>query len=209
MEITKEGIIESLSTPLDKTENVPENTLEKIGQEQFYELLINKNISWHAIIYDLIYSEQLDPWDIDITILVNSYLEKIKELEEANFFISSKVLLVSAILIRIKSELLLTRYIRSIDEILFGKKEQKKYVMERIEIDGVPELIPKSPLPRMKKITLNELLSALESAMKTENRRIRKEIEVKQRIKDTEMILPKIDRIHIRERKKQIYAKIL
>ena len=92
-----------------------------LKQEQIHDLLFKPEIRWQEIIYDLINTDQLDPWDINITILTNGYLEKIRELEEGDFFISSQVLLAAALLLRIKSELLLNRYINSIDEILFGR----------------------------------------------------------------------------------------
>ena len=68
-------------------------------------------------------------------------------------------------------------YIQSLDEILYGKKEDKKYELERIEIDEdeLPILVPRTPIPRHKKVTLKELLSALNKAMSTEGRRIKKE----------------------------------
>lgn len=67
--------------------------VDKISQEQFYDIITSKEVSWQALIYELIQTEQLDPWDIDISLLAQKYLEKIKQLEEANFFVSSKVLL--------------------------------------------------------------------------------------------------------------------
>ena len=60
----------------------------KVGNSEIYNLLVSRELSWQQIIYDLIQSEQLDPWDIDISILTQKYLEKIRELEDANFFIS-------------------------------------------------------------------------------------------------------------------------
>ena len=83
------------------------NSNVKVSQEQLYDLLLSRELSWQEIIYDLIASEQLDPWDIDLTFLASRYLDKIRQLEEASFFISSKVLLAASILLRIKSELLL------------------------------------------------------------------------------------------------------
>ena len=59
-----------------------------VGQEQIHGLLFGEKLSWQAIIYDLINTEQLDPWNIDISLLSNRYLGKIKELEGHNFFIS-------------------------------------------------------------------------------------------------------------------------
>ena len=151
---------------------------EKIGQNQLYDIVTGRQSDWQAIIYELIHTEQLDPWDIEITVLTKRYFEKIIEMEEMDFYISSKVLLAASLLLRIKSELLLSRHIRSIDEILFGKKDENKYVAERIEIDeeDLPLLIPKTPLPRQRKVTLDELMSALNKAINTETRRIKREV---------------------------------
>ena len=180
---------------------------ERIGQEQLYDMLLSKELSWQEIIYDLIASEQLDPWDIDLALMASSYLLKIRELEEANFFISSKVLLAASILLRIKSEMLLRRYMRSIDEILFGKSAEQK-PSERIIFDEeLPELLPKTPLPRLKKVSLQELMQALDRAIVTEQRRIRKEISQKQAMRNVEIVLPKF-RINIRDKIREIYGRI-
>lgn len=182
---------------------------DKIGNEHLYELLTNKNLSWQAIIYDLINTGQLDPWDIDLALLANKYLEKIRELEEANFLISSKVLLAASLLLRIKSEILLNEYIKSLDDILFGKK-QEEYVRERIELDAneLPVLYPKTPLPRMRKVSLQELMSALNKAISTENRRIKKEIIGRQALREAEIVMPRT-RVNIKDRIRKIYSRIL
>ncbi|MBU0907111.1 MAG: hypothetical protein KKE05_03040 [Nanoarchaeota archaeon] len=49
---------------------------DKVGQEQIHGLIFGEQLSWHSIILDLINSEQLDPWDIDLVVLTNRYLEK-------------------------------------------------------------------------------------------------------------------------------------
>ena len=186
--------------------------MEKIGvkQEQVHDLLFNREIGWQEIIYDLINTEQLDPWDINIMILTEKYLETIQKLEEADFFVSSKVLLAAALLLRIKSEILLNQYIKSIDEILFGKKELlKKSNLERIELDGqIPELIPRSPMPRFKRVSLNELMEALNKAIVTENRRIKKEIVKSNAIREIGISFPK-RKLSVQDKIKQIFAKII
>lgn len=167
-------------------------TGEKVGQEQIHDLLFKETLSWQAIIYDLINSEQLDPWNIDISVLSQKYLEKVRALEEANFFISSKVLLAASLLLRLKSEIVLEQDIPTLDEILFGKKEEKKIVQERIELDeDVPLLIPRTPLPRFKKVTLDQLMSALGKAIATETRRIKRTVMFKQQEMETAVALPK------------------
>jgi len=180
---------------------------DKIGNNEVYNLLVSRELSWQAIIYDLIRTEQLDPWDIDLIFLTQKYLEKIRELEEASFNVSSKILLAAAILLRIKSEMLLSRYIKSLDEILFGKEEEKQKPEFSINLDDVSDLLPKSPLPRMRKVTLPELMAALSRAMTTEHRRIKKEVAIKHALMRLDAFLPK-QRTNIRKKIKQVYEKI-
>ncbi len=180
-----------------------------VTQEEVHGILFNREIGWQEIIYDLINTEQLDPWNVNLTTLANKYLEKIKVLEEADFFVSSKVLLASSLLLRIKSEFLLNKYIKSIDDILFGKKEDSnKSKFERIELEEeIPELIPKSPMPRVKKVTLNELMGSLNKAINTENRRIKKVIMNKNALREAGLSLPK-KKTSIKNKIKNIFDKL-
>jgi segregation and condensation protein A len=179
------------------------------NQEQVHDLLFNRQIGWQEIIYDLINSEQLDPWNINLVILTEKFFEKIEEYEELDFFVSSKVLLAASLLLRIKSEFLLNRHIKSIDEVLFGAKEQKKTELERIELDEeIPLLIPKSPIPRHRKVTLQELIGALNKAIVTENRRIKKEILNKNALRETGISLPK-RKFNIKDKLKELHDKLL
>lgn len=192
-------------------EIIEEKLQEKIGQEQFYDVITSKKPDWQQIIYELINSEQLDPWDIDLVLLTRKYFERIQVLEDNDFYISSKVLLAACLLLRIKSEFLLNKHIKNIDEILFGKKEDKKLVFERIEIneDDLPLLIPKTPLPRARRVTLIELMNALNKAINTESRRIKREVAIKRARKLSEVDFPEFRRIDLKDRIKRIYAKIL
>jgi len=179
-----------------------------VKQSQIHDLLFSRELGWKEIIYDLINTEQLDPWDINITILTEKYLKKIQEFEEADFFVSSKVLLAAALLLRIKSELLLNKYLKSIDEILFGKEEKKKYVLEKIELEEeIPELVLRSPLPRFRKVTIKELIDSLNKAITTENRRIKKEIINKNALRETGIVLPK-RKFSIKSKIKKVYERL-
>ena len=178
-------------------------------QEKIHDIVFGKDIGWQGIIYDLINTEQLDPWDVDISTLANKYLERVNEYEEENYFVSSKVLLAAALLLRIKSEILLNEYIRSIDEILFGKKEEPLKIKPEMIIleDEIPELVPKSPLPRFKKVTLKELVDSLNKAIVTENRRIKKELIKSDVVREASLSLPK-KRYIVSDKIKEIYEKI-
>jgi segregation and condensation protein A len=212
MEELKEGVFDEELKKIsnNESEEASEKS-EKIGQNQVYDIVTGRQSDWQTLIYDLIHAEQLDPWDIDIVILTNKYFEKIYELEETDYYISSKVLLAAALLLRIKSEFLLNKYIRSIDDILFGKKEDKRLPTERIEIDGddLPILIPKTPLPRLRQVTLNELMAALNKAISTESRRIKREVAIKRAKKLSEVDFPTFRKIDLKDRIRQFYARIL
>jgi segregation and condensation protein A len=205
-EISKVFSSLNLKSP-DSLKDIPIKR-NQIRQEQVHDILFSREIGWQDILYDLINTEQLDPWDIDITILTEKYLEKIRQLEEMDFFISSKVLLAAALLLRIKSEILLNRYIKSIDDILFGKEEKKKSSFERIELDEeIPGLIPRSPMPRFKKVTLKELIESLNKAIITENRRIKKTILDTNALRETSFSLPKSN-YNIKDKIKEVLGKI-
>ena len=186
-----------------------EKLTQVVKQEQVHTILFNREIGWQEIIYDLINTEQLNPWDVNIIILTEKYLEKINELEEADFFVSSKVLLAASLLLRIKSEILLNKYIKSIDDILFGRTEEKfSKSLERIELDEeIPDLIPRSPMPRFKKVTLKELMESLNKAIITENRRIKKEIIKKNAIRESSISLPK-RKISIKDKINNIFKRL-
>jgi len=194
-----------------KKESTKDLKLEHAQQIQVYAIIDKEDPSWQTLIYDLINSEQLDPWNVDITILCKKYLQKIEELQKENFFVSSKVLLAASLLLRIKSEILLNKYIREIDNVLFNKEEKIDKIIEKIEIneDEIPILSPKTPMPRFKKVTLQELINALDVAIKTEGRRIQKEIEKKQAERLSYVDIPKFRRVNIKDRIRQFYAKIL
>ncbi|MEK6928202.1 MAG: segregation/condensation protein A [Nanoarchaeota archaeon] len=182
--------------------------VQKIDQEQIHGLLFGETLSWQQIIYDLINTQQFDPWDLDICLLAQKFLEKVRLLEEANFFVSSKVLFAAALLLRIKSEILLETGVQNLDDILYGKKEDKKYVQERLELDEeIPELLVRTPLPRFKKVSLEELMRALDTAIKTENRRIQRVVLTKQQEFETSLTLPKT-RINIQDSINQIHGKL-
>jgi len=182
---------------------------ERINQNQFFDLITGEELSWQAIIYDLIKTEQLDPWDIDIGVLAERYVEIIQQLEDADFFISSKVLLACSLLLRLKSEILINSYIQDLNAALYGqKKDERKYELERLEIDEgeLPILTPRTPMARHRKVTLKELMSALNKAIDTENRRIKREIKGRQAEKSLLVIMPRGTHIPLKVRIKNIFS---
>jgi len=178
-------------------------------QEEIYNLLVQKDeITWQTIINDLIKSEQLDPWDIDLSKLTNKYLETLKSLQEANFLISGKVILAAALLLKIKSDKLVDEDISEFDALLYPKDEQLSLdelyddAPEREDIN--PKLTIKTPQARKRRVNLYDLMNALQKALEVNQRRIlRKEGESYSNVK-----LPE-KKIDISAMIKDVYSKIV
>lgn len=176
-------------------------------QDRLLDMLMQEDeITWQSIIYDLVKSEQMDPWDINVSLLSRKYIEVIKKLEEHNFFISGKVLLAAAILLKIKSNKLLVENIVEFDNQLFAKDEDLLDDVEEIQEEfKTPALLLKTPQARKRKVSLDDLMKALNKALQVEKRRtIRKE---KERV-IREIRLPE-KKVDIGKLIKRIYEKIL
>lgn len=177
--------------------------------DQIYNMLIQKDeITWQSILIDLIKSEQMDPWNIDITLLTQRYLEAIRKMQEANFFISGKVLLACALLLKIKSIKLVNEEIYNFDSQLFKQEETFEELEQLFDQAPKPEydkprLTIKTPMPRKRKVTLQDLMSALQKALDVEKRR-----NVKRELLNTVNVKIPEKKIDISELISNVYNKI-
>lgn len=67
------------------------------------DLLIERSF-WKDILLEII--SEMDPWDVDIVELATRYSKKVEKMRELNFKIPANVVIVSSVLLRMKSELL-------------------------------------------------------------------------------------------------------
>jgi len=172
-------------------------------------LLQEDEITWQSIIHGLVSSGELDPWDIDISILTKKYVETIKKLQSLNFFISGKILLASAILLRMKSEKLITEWIVAFDNILYpsSAEDQESYGgPKRITLNEKPMLTIKTPQLRKKRVNIGDLISALEKALEVNERRTLRRITRDRVPEDLKIPERKID---ISKLIKDLYDKML
>jgi len=179
-------------------------------QERIYNMLMQKDeITWQNIIYGLVKSEEMNPWDVDVSLLAKRYLETIKKLKETDFLVSGKMVLASAILLRIKSDKLVSHNIAEFDNLLFSNEgeleEVEEYLEDQRSIDEVPELILKTPQPRKRKVVLRDLVGALQRALDFDERR-----KIKKEQREIVLEKPKIPekKIDITELIKNNYDKI-
>ncbi len=162
-------------------------------EDKLYKTIMSEELTWEGLIRDIVAGEGLDPWDINISILVKKYLDAIRLMKKLDIKLSGKFLLAAAILLKMKSDYLIAK---KQEEAITSKEEEK------IEI-GNYELYPHVPQPKKRKVTIEELISSLRKAIVvSEKRKFRhKQREVKMKLK-----LKKID---LSEKIALLYDKIL
>ncbi|MDD5331619.1 MAG: segregation/condensation protein A [Candidatus Nanoarchaeia archaeon] len=148
--------------------------------ERIYDLLMKDDeVTWQTIIQELIKKEEMNPWDIDISKLTQKYIEVVKQMQEANFFVSGKVILAASLLLRIKSHKLVDEDIANLDHLLNPPEEEIYEEIPGIDRKGIkiPSLAMKTPQARKRKITLGDLIGALQKALVVSHRKVMKRLQ--------------------------------
>jgi segregation and condensation protein A len=119
----------------------------------------------------------MDPWDIDVSILAQKYIDMLRTLKEHDFRVSGKVLLAAAILLKMKSNKLVGEDLTELDRLLIGVEEELEELgfdetSHIPKLDEIPTLIPKTPQPRKRKVSIFDLVEALERALEVKKRRL-------------------------------------
>ncbi len=186
-------------------------------QDKIFELLVNNDdIQWQTILYDLVKTDQMNPWDVEIGELTARYISTVRKLKEANLRLSGKVLLASAILLKMKSNQFMSVDIAALDQLMQEPEEIYDEYEDLGEVgiydveaarrriaSGEYKLIPKTPQPRRRKVSIYDLVNALEKAMEVRKRRVLRTIPNFER----KLELPKKG-LDISKAIKDIYARI-
>jgi segregation and condensation protein A len=168
-------------------------------QEELFDVLFNKDdITWQTMIYELVRKEQMNPWDIDIALLSQRFLETLQKLKEMDFRISGKIILAAAILLRLKSYKLVTEDLSELDRLIsMSEQTEQEFYDEleqninenniKIKIEGNDfTLTPRTPQPRKRKVSVYDLVEALQKALEVKKRRM-----ARIRGEDIQMDIPK------------------
>jgi len=149
-----------------------------------YNLLVEKDeISWKSIMMDLIRSEEMNPWDVDVSLLAKRYVERIHELKESDLKVGGKVLLAAAILLRVKSTRLVGDDLDEFDRLVAGSNMTQEEFYDELEQELAQgekkvveeedyELLPRMPQARRRKVSVFDLVKALEKALEVKKRRV-------------------------------------
>lgn len=184
-------------------EQILTNNPKKEPHEQIFEILFDKDeVTWQSIMNELVKSEQMDPWDINISSLTKKYIKTIKKLKELDFRISGKVLLAAAILLKIKSNKLVGEDIEYLDRLISEQDEEEllsfeEEIQPRAQEEIPKNLIPRTPQPRKRKVSIYDLMGALEKALEVKRRRVLKSIppmniEIPEKKRDISSIIKEI-----------------
>jgi segregation and condensation protein A len=163
------------------------------SNEQIFSILFDQDeITWQSLIYDLVSSEKMDPWDVDVSLLAQKFLEKLKKFKEMDLKISGKVLLAAAILLRVKSTRFIEEDISALDSLIASASEPTEELFDdgseyaaidtNLNLGEKPNIFPRTPQPRKRKVSVFDLVNALEKALEVYKRRpvkLKEEFKVK------------------------------
>ena len=152
-----------------------------LSDQQLINLMISEP-SWEDVIIKIIAEEQMDPWSIDIIKLANAFLSYLQKMEELDLRIPARFILIAAILLRMKSDVLIEKE----EKILIPESEKEADESLRV-LASLPPLQP--PLKRipLRNVSLEELLSALRKAYEVQGRRTERKLRIKRAV---DVVLP-------------------
>jgi segregation and condensation protein A len=151
---------------------------------------------WEEVLENIIQEENINPWDVDIVKLVDAFMDYIYNLKKFDFRVPARFILIAAILLRLKCEALVIR-------------EQKGKEEKPVQIDvNVPLLdMPIVRVPR-KKVTLTDLVDALNKAVEFTERKQERKLKVRRTIENlinpVEDIEVRIQKVYDEVREKDI-----
>lgn len=178
-------------------------------QEKIYEILTEQDdVTWKSILYDLVKSENMNPWDIDLTVLTKRFISLVKNSQETDLKFSGKMFLAAAILLKIKSAYLIDHDISKLNQLIddmekdedWDEGEDDFYNTTPTKNKQKYTLIPKNPQPRSRKMSIHDLVEALQRAMDTKKR-------VLQKKKPLKFVMPE-RKMDIMDLIREVYNKI-
>ena len=170
-----------------------------LSDQQLINLMISEP-SWEDVIIKIVAEEQMNPWSVDIIKLSNIFLNYLEKMEQLDLRIPARFILITAILLRMKSDVLVER-----EEKMFIPESEKETDETLRVLASLPPLQP--PLKRMplRNVSLEELISALKKAYEIQERRIERKVRIKRAV---EIALPPAEAEDITERINKLLTQI-
>ncbi|MCW1291789.1 MAG: segregation/condensation protein A [Candidatus Rehaiarchaeum fermentans] len=144
-----------------------------MNYEELYSLIIEDKLEWEYLISEIIREENINPLDIDISLLSDKFLQITNYLVKVDFYKAGKFIFIASILLRLKSQYLLS--------YLLGKRNEQTKTYNYVKSKPFPIILPaKFNVIRKRALTLNELIQYIKRAvsLKKENEEISFEIKL-------------------------------
>ena len=126
---------------------------------------------WQEVLANIVVEEGMDPLSVDIIRLADSFMLYLHKMKDFDFRIPARFILISAILLRMKCELLLE------EEMKKDKVEGEE--IPPINVDDVPMLSPPIIRRPTRKVSLDELVTALNKAFEFKERKETKKLRIR------------------------------
>ncbi len=125
--------------------------------------------TWKEMLMDLVMSEKLDPWNIDVVEVAEKYIDYIKKMKMMDLRIPANLILAASILLRLKSDALQfeEEVQEVVDEVFITEDEEG-------DMEEVPVLELKTRIPPKRKVTIDELMVAMERVFEEQKERERR-----------------------------------
>ena len=150
---------------------------QQAPEDHIFSMLFQEDeLTWQSMIHDLVRSEQMDPWDINISVIADRFIGLLKKMQELDFRISGKFVLAAATLVKLKSDRLMKEDIVALDGLLHEGEDVLDELPDSSELLGDssferPQLLPRTPQPRQRKVSVFDLIEALEKALEVETKK--------------------------------------
>ena len=129
---------------------------------------------WKEVLSSIVVEEGLDPLNVDILRLTHAFVFYLHRLKTFDFRIPARFILIAAILLRMKCELMLEEEEK--------KLEIKADAPSPLNIENVPLLTPPITRKPTRKVMLAELVSALNKAFEFKERKEKKQIRLRRAV---------------------------
>ncbi len=120
--------------------------------------LVSSESTWRDLLIDLVDRNKLDPWNIDIIEIVDKYISTVKKLKVMDLRVPANIILAAAILLRLKSNYISLQDYDETGEMGIAEVVQRQDMV-------IDPLNFRLRLPPKRKLSLTELLAALDEAM--------------------------------------------
>lgn len=122
-----------------------------------------KIATWRELLLELVESKRIDPWDIDITLMAREYVNAVKQMQLVDLRVPANIILAASILLRLKSD--------SIPIFQQIEEPEPDGVHEARIRPETGELVPRLRIQPHRRISLSELMSALDEVIKIGEKR--------------------------------------